>query len=100
MKETNFNYAGRKKRASQAITTVAARRNFSELINRVAYGKDRVVLTRRNRPLAAVVSIEDLALLEEFEDREDLKAARKALREAKIKGTTPWSQIKKELGLD
>jgi len=49
--------AARKKSASGAITTVAARQHFSDLINRVAYGKDRVVLTRRRRPLAAMVPI-------------------------------------------
>ena len=65
----------RKKSSSAAITTVAARQHFSDLINRVAYGKDRVLLTRRNRPLVAVVPIEDIALLEEIEDREDLNAA-------------------------
>ncbi|HVA79500.1 MAG TPA: type II toxin-antitoxin system Phd/YefM family antitoxin [Candidatus Binataceae bacterium] len=90
----------KKKSSSDAITTAAARQNFSDLINRVAYGKDRVVLTRRNRPLAAMVPIEDIALLEEIEDREDLKAARAALREVKRKGTIPWTRIKKELGLN
>ena len=89
----------RKKPTSEAITTVAARQHFSDLINRVAYGKDRILLTRRSRPLAAVVPIEDMALLEEIEDRDDLKAARAAIREVKRKGTIPWAQIKKELGL-
>jgi prevent-host-death family protein len=88
-----------KKSTDAAITTAAARKNFSELVNRVAYGKDRVVLTRRNKPLAAVVPIEDIALIEEIEDREDLKAARAALREAKRKGTIPWSRVKKDLDL-
>ena len=88
-----------KKSGNQAITTVAARQNFSELINRVAYGKDRVLLTRRSRPLVAVVPIEDIALLEAMEDRDDLKAARAALREVKRKGTIPWTRMKKELGL-
>ena len=88
-----------KKSSNQAITTVAARQNFSELINRVAYGKDRVLLTRRSRPLVAVVPIEDIALLEAMEDRDDLKAARAALREVKRKGTIPWTRMKKELGL-
>jgi len=83
-----------KKSTDAAITTAAARKNFSELVNRVAYGKDRVILTRRNKPLAAVVPIEDIALIEEIEDREDLKAARAALREAKRKGTIPWSRVK------
>jgi prevent-host-death family protein len=86
-----------RKSSNQAITTVAARQNFSELINRVAYGKDRVLLTRRSRPLVAVVPIEDIALLEAMEDRDDLKAARAALREIKRKGTIPWSRMKKEL---
>jgi hypothetical protein len=36
---------------------------------------------------------------EEREDRADLKAARAAMREIKVTGTIPWSQIKKELGL-
>jgi prevent-host-death family protein len=88
-----------KKSGNQAITTVAARQNFSELINRVAYGKDRVLLTRRSRPLVAVVPIEDIALLEAMEDRDDLKAARAALREVKRKGTISWTRMKKELGL-
>lgn len=88
-----------RKSGNEAITTVAARQNFSELINRVAYGKDRVLLTRRSRPLVAVVPIEDIALLEAMEDRDDLKAARAALREVKHKGTIPWTRMKKELGL-
>ena len=90
---------GPKQSGNSAVTTAAARKNFSDLINRVAYGKDRVVLTRRNKPLAAVVPIEDIDLIEEIEDREDLKAARAALREAKRKGTIPWAQVKKHLNL-
>jgi prevent-host-death family protein len=89
----------RSKARNETITTVAARRNFSELINRVAYGKDRIVLTRRNHPLAAVVPIEDIALLEAREDREDVAAARTALREMKRKGTIPWRGVKKESGV-
>ena len=89
----------RRKSSREAVSTVAARQNFSELINRVAYAKDRVLLSRRNRPLAAIVPIEDIALLEEIEDREDLKAARAAISEAKRKDIKPWKQLKKELRL-
>jgi prevent-host-death family protein len=88
--------AGSKRPASQSITTVAARQHFADLINRVARRKDRVVLTRRRKPLAAVVPIEDMALLEEIEDREDLRAARAALREAKREGMVPLDQVLKE----
>jgi prevent-host-death family protein len=36
----------------ERVTTVAAREGFSELVNRVAYGRARVVLTRRGRAVA------------------------------------------------
>ncbi len=63
------------------------------------HGKDRIALTRRNRQRAAAVPIEDIAMLEEIEDRNDLKAARAALREVRRKGTIPWTLIKKALRL-
>lgn len=37
-----------------------AREGFSDTINRVAFGKERVVLRRRGKEVAAVVPIDDL----------------------------------------
>ena len=76
-----------------------ARDEFSDLVNRVAYGKERVVLTRRGKPLAAVVPLEDVELLERLEDRIDLDEARAALAEARDDGTVSWEEIKAEIGL-
>lgn len=42
------------------MTTVEARENFSDLINKAAYGNERVVLTRRGKALAAVIPLTDL----------------------------------------
>jgi prevent-host-death family protein len=81
------------------ISTVKAREQLSTVINRAAFGKERVVLTRRGKEVAAVVPIEDVKLLEELEDRIDLEDARAALAEAKSKGTIPWVKIKADLGL-
>lgn len=47
-----------------SMTTVEARENFSELINQAAYGKKRIILTRRGKPLVAVISLEELKTLE------------------------------------
>ncbi len=44
-----------------AIGTAEARTNLAELLARVAYGKERITIERRGRPLAALVPIEDLA---------------------------------------
>jgi len=46
------------------MSTVEARENFSEMINQAAYGNERVVLTRRGKPLVAVVSLQELQNLE------------------------------------
>lgn len=79
------------------MTTVEAREHFSEFINRTAYGKERVVLTRRGKDIAVLVPLEDLKLLEELEDYLDLHDAREALKEAKKKGTKSLEKIKAEL---
>jgi prevent-host-death family protein len=81
------------------ITTVEARAQFSELINRAAFGKERVTLTRRGKEIVAVVPIEDMKLLETLEDKIDLEEARAALAEAKKKGTVSWQKVKAELGI-
>jgi prevent-host-death family protein len=81
------------------VNTVNARAQFSEIINRAAFGKERVTLTRRGKEIVAVVPIEDVKLLEALEDKIDLEEARAALAEAKKKGTVSWEKIKKELGI-
>ena len=42
------------------MTTVEARENFSDLINKAAYGNERVILTRRGKALAAIIPLNDL----------------------------------------
>ena len=85
------------------ISTAEARNRFSNLLDRVAVDKERVVLTRRNRELAAVVPLEDLELLEQlvtrYENDEDLQDARSALDEAARNGTVSLRELKDELGL-
>ena len=57
------------------ISTADARNRFSEIINRAAFGKERIVLTRRGKDLVGVVPLEDVELLEWLEDRLDIKLA-------------------------
>jgi prevent-host-death family protein len=77
------------------VSTKEARNHFGELINRAAFGKERVVLTRRGKKLVALVPLEDLELLNKLEDQMDLAAVEEALKEP---GTIPWEKVKKELG--
>ncbi len=49
------------------MNVVAARRSFSDVMARVAYTGQRVVVERKGRPMMAMISIEDLRRLEELE---------------------------------
>lgn len=81
------------------ISTVEARNKFSNIINRVAFGKERVILTRRGEELVALIPAEDVFLLEAMENQFDLEDARAALKEAQEKGAIPLEAFKKEIGL-
>jgi prevent-host-death family protein len=84
-------------KAMTEIAIAEARKNFSDAVNRVAYGKERLVLKRRGKGVAAIVPMEDLEAIEAMEDKIDLAMARKALKE---KGKPiPWEKAKKQLGL-
>ena len=77
------------------ITTADARKKFSNILNRVAFGNESFVLTRRGEPLAAIVSIKELKLLHELEEQIDIEDARKARSEPG--DPIPWVELKKEL---
>jgi prevent-host-death family protein len=79
------------------LTASQLREDMATAINKVAFGGERIVLQRNNKDVAALVSVEDLNLLRELEDRMDLAEIKKALKEPGA--NIPWKEIKKELGI-
>jgi len=78
-------------------TTSAARAAVADIVNRAEYAGGRTVVHRRKKPVAAVIPMEDLKLIEQLEDEINIIDARKAMRE---KGKNiPWEQIKRGLNL-
>ena len=79
-----------------------AREEFPELVTRAVLVKERTIVSRHGKDVAAVIPIEDLRLLERLSkeemDRVDLADALEALQEAKEKGTVPLDDLIKELG--
>ncbi|MFD9860971.1 type II toxin-antitoxin system Phd/YefM family antitoxin [Streptomyces alboflavus] len=57
------------------IPVTQARAELADLINRVVYGNERVVVTRHGKPLVALVSADDLRRLDELEEAEAIGAA-------------------------
>ncbi len=78
------------------MNVVEIRNNLADAINRVAYAGERIILERRGKGVVALVSMDDLALLEEMENRSDIRAAKKALKE---KGGVTLDEYKKKHGL-
>jgi prevent-host-death family protein len=56
------------------ISVAEAKSHLSELIAKSAHGHERFIITRRNRPVAALVSIEDLKIIEQHQERQGLAA--------------------------
>ena len=83
------------------LTASKAREDFSDTLNRVAYGGERIVLRRRGRDLAAIVPMGDLALIEKMEDETDVREAKRALVRMKRSGKkpVPLEKLKRGLGL-
>jgi len=79
-----------------AMYDIDIRYKLADAINRVAYAGERIILERRGKGVAALVSVEDLALLEELENQADIRAAKKALKE---KGGITLDEYKKKHGL-
>jgi prevent-host-death family protein len=73
-----------------------ARRDFAATLRKARRG-ERVVLHHHGADVVAIVSTEDLALLEAIEDRMDIEDARATL--AADPERVPWDQVKAALGL-
>jgi prevent-host-death family protein len=73
-----------------------ARRDFTNIAERVMYGDERICIEKNNKPAVAVVPVEDVELLEALEDKIDLEEALKALKKP---GVISLKALKKQLGI-
>lgn len=80
------------------IAVAELRKNVSDAINRTVYGGERVLVTKRGKPAAALISAADLEYFERLEKQADLAALREA--EAKDDGYRVSSKdLRSKLGI-
>jgi prevent-host-death family protein len=86
---------------AQRLSCTEAQEHFEDLLDRAVKRKERVVLTRRCRPVAALVPIGDVEFLEAIENLLDAEEYRHAKEEFERSGEVaiPWEKIKAELGV-
>jgi len=85
------------------VSSEEVRDGLGELINRVAYGGERVMVTRRGKKIVGIVSAKEMELLEAvldaIEDEIDVPLIKERLAEIERGECVPWDQVKRELGL-
>ena len=83
----------------ERLSVRSLRKDAGQILDRVSRHGDRVVLHRRNKDTAVIVSMEDYAALRQIEDQRDLALVRKVRREINREGTVSLEAVKKRLGL-
>lgn len=82
------------------ISVVELRQELADILNRAEYLGERTVIHRRDKDAAAIISIEDLNLLQrliwEEEDRIDIAAAQAARKENDY---IPYEELRTEVGM-
>ena len=79
------------------VTVSELRADMATAVNRVAFGKERLIVQRQGKALAALVPMEDIEALEAFEDGLWVELAKE--RMAQPGEDIPWEQVKKDAGL-
>lgn len=85
------------------ISLSKARNDFSDLVNRVNYSGEKVIIEKHGKEIAAIVSMDDFKLmerlLEKIEDYIDVRDAGTALEEYERGEFVPLESLAAELDL-
>ena len=82
------------------ITAQEAQDALPDLINQVVHNKKKpIIITRRGKEIAALISSESFALLQEIQNKQDLQDALDVLKKAREQGSVSVEKAKEELGV-
>lgn len=82
------------------VTTKELRANLADIVNRVAFGGEQIVVKRHGKPLIAIVATYDLQACQALEDYNDAREMQEAIDNGEMdEPGTPWEEIRKEIGL-
>ena len=90
-------------RGTEELTMVDARRELTKLPERLAVRPETVAVTRRGKPVLAIMTWEDyeaiVETLEILSDDEAVEQLRRSIREVKEGKAVPWEEAKARLGV-
>jgi prevent-host-death family protein len=73
------------------VNATEAYNKFLELLNRVSYRQERICIEHNGKPVAAIISFEDLHRFEALEDALDSATLRQAMTESQ--GFVPLEDV-------
>ena len=92
-------YVQRDEHGDGHVSVSQARESFADLVNKVAYRKERILITRHGKRVAAIIPMEQVRFLERAEDEFDLRMAEEARKELEHTPAIPLEEVERELGL-
>jgi prevent-host-death family protein len=83
---------------TSTVSAVELRSKSSDLLDRAKYHHERLVVTRNSKAWAAIVSLDDVKLLEWLEDCLDAHDAERAMAEVEREGALDWDEVRARTG--
>jgi prevent-host-death family protein len=88
---------------AKVVPFTKARAELSELLDDVETRHEHVVVTRKGRPVAIVISTDEWEAIEEtleiLQDEDTLEALRQSEADVRAGRVRPWDEVRRELGL-
>lgn len=67
----------------KTVSVAEAKNNFSDLLNRVIYRRERIIVSKHGKPVGALISTQDLEQFRELEKQQALKRVREIKKRTK-----------------
>jgi antitoxin YefM len=88
---------------AKVVPFTRARAELSDLLDEIEARHEHVVVTRKGRPIAIVLSTEEWEAIEEtlevLQDEATLDALRDSEADVQAGRVRPWDEVRRELGL-
>lgn len=68
---------------NKSVSVAEAKNNFSDLLNRVIYRRERIIVSKHGKPVGALISTHDLEQLEELEKQQALARVKEIKKRTK-----------------
>lgn len=68
---------------NKPISVAEAKNHFSDLLNRVIYRREQIIISKHGKPVGALISTADLKRLQELDKRETLKRVKEIKKRTK-----------------